>query len=682
MTTSATADATSPVRTVTEGETPAAADVGAAVEEGEEMNVGAAAADEEHGQVELEEDPDEQVEDEEEVQGDAGEVEGGDVMGAALIEPLVALKPGEEDEPEELDEESEEATPSEEEPEEVEEGKEEYDDVEEKGLVCRSAANDTNEVSKQEHGKCGNTNKDKVADEFSKVSDSCGSKSNDAQNSELAGGLEIFVDQLPKDCVEEDIAMVFSQCGDVKSVRIIKNSSSEKNKDIAFVCYASIEAAKKALVEFKEGIEVKGEKVRVSACQDNNALYLGNICKGWTKDQVLTTLKSIGIQDCEISFPTSKRGSRGFAFLKFASHYYARAAFRRLIKPDAIFGTDRSPKVSFYQPLIKPSENLTEAKKVYLEHVPLSWDEDKIKECCQQYGKILKVDLLQISKNMDIETFSFVEFSSSKSALACVEGINNVNIVDGGFKLSACLARPKSGLKVNSGAASEGATTSKKEKAHTGKVIVNKDSPHKLSKGNKKKLTCLPKEILVKTNSPSKLPNDYDVNLTSQDAALQISNPSKGKRKVGNYKNASVNQKPSKKQENNRNVDGSQGTSQRAVLKTSNSSRRKRKPGKNKNIYRNERPLKRAHNNSNMDGSSRSKAYASDLEPHAGFIPPASRVHSTHAYDRQRNGEYGIQPIDRHPYARASRAAYCGHTSHADYEAGYTYVYPPPPPPS
>jgi hypothetical protein len=118
--------------------------------------------------------------------------------------------------------------------------------------------------------------------------------------------------------------------------------------------------------------------------------------------------------------------------------------------------------------------------------------------------------------------------------------------------LSACLARPKSGLKVNSGAASEGATTSKKEKAHTGKVIVNKDSPHKLSKGNKKKLTCLPKEILVKTNSPSKLPNDYDVNLTSQDAALQISNPSKGKRKVGNYKNASVNQKPSKKQENNR----------------------------------------------------------------------------------------------------------------------------------
>jgi RNA recognition motif-containing protein len=170
-----------------------------------------------------------------------------------------------------------------------------------------------NEVSKEERGKCGNTTKAN--------SDIVRSKSDDVQNSELAGGFEIFVDGLPKDCAEEDIAMVFSQYGEVKSVRIIKNSSTEKSKDIAFVCYASIEAAKKALIEFKEGLEVlnltmnpstllhsysnksklnafcsyavflcclhqvKGEKVRVSACQDNNTLYLGNICKGWTKDQ-------------------------------------------------------------------------------------------------------------------------------------------------------------------------------------------------------------------------------------------------------------------------------------------------------------------------------------------------------------------------------------------------------------
>ncbi|CAN6311487.1 unnamed protein product [Urochloa humidicola] len=683
MTESATDDRTSQAPTVTEGETPAAADVGAAVEDGEGMNLGAAAAVEEHGQVESEEDPDEQAEDEEEAEGDTGEVEAADGMEAALMAPLAVLKPGEEleGEKEELDEEPEEAEPSEEDSEEVEEAKEECDGVEEKGMVDQSAANDRNEVSKEEHGKYGNRNKGKVADQLSKVSDSGGSKSDDPQNSELAGGLEIFVEELPKDCVEEDIAMVFSQCGEVKSVRIIKNSTTEKNNGVAFVCYASIEAAKKALTGFKDGIEVKGEKVRVSACQDNSTLYLGNICKGWTKDQVLTTLKNIGIQECKISFPTCKRGSRGFAFLKFASHYYARAAFRRLMKPDAIFGTDKSAKVSFYQAPIKPSENLVEAKKVYLEHVPLSWDEDKIKECCQRYGNILNVDLFQISKNVESETFSFVEFSSSKSALTCVEGINNANIVDGGLKLSACLARPKSGLNVNSGAASEGAT-SKKEKGRAGKVVVDKDSPHKIPKGYKSNLTS---QTTVKANSPSELPNDYDIKLISQGAAevLQASKPSEGKRKVGKNKNASVNKKISKKARNNRNVDESQQTYQSAAeLQTSNTSKRKRKAGRNKNIYINEIPPKKAHNNSNADSGSRSKVYASDLEPHAGFIPPASRVHSSHAYDRRRTAEYDIHPIDRHPYARetaASRSAYSGYTSHAGYEPGYTYVYPPPP---
>ncbi|CAL4941315.1 unnamed protein product [Urochloa decumbens] len=705
MTASATDDGTSPAPSATGGETPAAADVGAAVEEGEEMNAGAAAAVEGHGEAEDEEDPEEQAEDEEdpeeqaedvgEAEGDTRDVEAADGMEAAFVEPLVVLKPREDDETEELeeekeelDEEPEEVEPLEEDPEEVEEGKEECNGAEEKCLTDRSVANDTNEISKQEHGKSGNINKDKIADQLSKVSDIGGGKSDDPQNSELVGGLEIFVDKLPKDCVEEDIAMAFSQCGEVKSVRIIKNSSIEKNNDIAFVCYASIEAAKKALVGFKEGIELKGEKVRVSACQDNRTLYLGNICKGWTKDQVLTTLKSIGIQEFKISFPTCKRGGRGFAFLKFASHYYARAAFRRLMKPDVIFGTDRSAKVSFYQSPITPSENLVEATKVYLEHVPLSWDEDKIKGCCQQYGTIMKVELFQISKNMESETFSFVEFSSSKSALACVEGINNAKIVDGGFKLSACLARPKSGLKANSSAASEGATTSKKEKGRRAKLVVDKDSPHKLPKGNKNNLTSQTKEVLVKENSPSKLPNDYDTKLTSQGAAevLQTSKPSEGKREVGKNKTVSVNQKPSKKARNSRNVHESQQIYQGATeLQKSSSSKRKRKAGRNKNIHINERPLKKAHNKSNADRSSRSKVYASDLEPHAGFIPPASRVHSSHAYDRRRAADYDIHPIDRHPYARetaASRSVYSGYTSHAGYEAGYTYAYPPPPPPS
>jgi hypothetical protein len=36
---------------------------------------------------------------------------------------------------------------------------------------------------------------------------------------------------------------------------------------------------------------------------------------------------------------------------------------------------------------------------------------------------------------LENETISFVEFSSSKRALACVAGINKAKIVDGSFKV-------------------------------------------------------------------------------------------------------------------------------------------------------------------------------------------------------------------------------------------------------
>ncbi|TVU31191.1 hypothetical protein EJB05_22869, partial [Eragrostis curvula] len=726
----------SPAPTVNKEKTPAEpveAGVAVAVQEGA-MEVDTATAVEEPDEVEPEEDagaepqeatatgaesddeaeddPDEDPGEEEEddenprEEAEAAVKDGSDE--ATVMEPLAVVKPGEVQEEEDGSEETEEDEDEESEEDEDEEankGVEEGGDVEDgtKGSVDVSPADHMNEIPQGEHDRRVNKNKDKIADQLINDSDAGGS-SGDVQNSELAGALEIMVDELPKDCVEEDVAVVFSECGEIKSVRIIRNSSTEKSKDIAFICYASIEAANKALTEFKEGIEVKGIKVRVSACQDNNTLYLGNICKSWTEDQVLATLNNIGIQECEISLPPCKGRNRGFAFLKFKSHYYARAAFRRLMKPDAIFGADGSVRVSFYRKPTKPSDDLMEAKRVYLEHVPLSWNEDKVKECCEGYGKILKIDLFQISKNMKSEMFSFVEFVSSKNALACVEGINDANIVDGAFKLSACLARPKNG------ATSEGATSSKKEDDEAKKFCVDKNSLQKLPKGNKSRLTSSTKEVVVKKNAPSKLPRGNDRKRTSQEAAEepQTSKSSEGERKLGKNKNTSVNQRQSKKARNNRNVDGSNLTYQSAaVLQTSNPSTGKRKLGKNRNTHINERPLKIAHNNStvrqprrtrgtgqpagpasnsrthhSLGGSSRSKAYASDLEPHAGYIPPANQVHSTNAYHQRRTAQYDLHPIDAHPYAREtalSRSTYSDYTSRAQYQTGYEYIYPPPP---
>jgi RNA recognition motif-containing protein len=115
---------------------------------------------------------------------------------------------------------------------------------------------EVNEKIEVGHFKRGEKDKAEVADILRNSDDVGGSRNGDMQNSELVGGLELLVDELPKNCVEEDISVVFSEREEIKSVRIIRNSLTEKSKDIAFVCFANIEAANKALNEFKEGVEV------------------------------------------------------------------------------------------------------------------------------------------------------------------------------------------------------------------------------------------------------------------------------------------------------------------------------------------------------------------------------------------------------------------------------------------
>jgi hypothetical protein len=64
---------------------------------------------------------------------------------------------------------------------------------------------------------------------------------------------------------------------------------------------------------------------------------------------VLAALNNIGIHEWNITLSYSNKGkNRAFAFVKFGSHYYARAAFHRLTKSHAIFGIDGRVTVSFY----------------------------------------------------------------------------------------------------------------------------------------------------------------------------------------------------------------------------------------------------------------------------------------------------------------------------------------------
>lgn len=258
---------------------------------------------------------------------------------------------------------------------------------------------------------------------------------------------EIFVGGLDKEADEEDLKKVFGVVGEIKEIRMSKNPASQKNRGFAFIRYATIEEAKRALTELKDA-QVKDKRCGVSPSQDNDTLYLGNICKTWTKDAVREKLNEFGIENLEemalMDDPKNEGQNRGFAFLEFTTHQCAMEAYKRLQKRDVVLGCERTAKVAFAESSIQPDEELmAQVKAVFLDGLPASWDDERVKEELKQYGEIEKV---QLSKNMSSakrKDYGFVHFSSREEAQACVDALKISEIGEGDTKVKANIAKPQ-----------------------------------------------------------------------------------------------------------------------------------------------------------------------------------------------------------------------------------------------
>ncbi|GLJ05732.1 hypothetical protein SUGI_0024140 [Cryptomeria japonica] len=172
---------------------------------------------------------------------------------------------------------------------------------------------------------------------------------------------EIFVGGLDKDAAEEDLRKVFSAAGEILEVHLMMNPQTHKNKGFAFIRYASVEHAKRACSELKNP-QVKGKVCGVSPSQDNDTLFLGNICKTWTKDALKERLKHYGIENIEdltLGEDSQNEGmNRGFAFMEFSTRSDAMNAYKRLQKRDVVFTRAAVARRSSYTDSYGATNNL------------------------------------------------------------------------------------------------------------------------------------------------------------------------------------------------------------------------------------------------------------------------------------------------------------------------------------
>ncbi|KAL3571773.1 hypothetical protein D5086_025677 [Populus alba] len=259
---------------------------------------------------------------------------------------------------------------------------------------------------------------------------------------------EIFVGGLDKDATEDDLRKVFSRVGEVTEARLMMNPQTKKNKGFAFLRFATVEQAKRAVTELKNPV-INGKQCGVTPSQDSDTLFLGNICKTWTKEALKEKLKHYGVENVEdltlVEDSNNLGMNRGFAFLEFSSRSDAMNAFKRLQKRDVLFGVDRPAKVSFADSFIGPGDEImAQVKTVFIDGLPSSWDEDRFRVLLKKYGNIEKIELARNMPSARRKDFGFVTFDTHDAAVACAKSINNVELGEGDnkVKVRARLSRP------------------------------------------------------------------------------------------------------------------------------------------------------------------------------------------------------------------------------------------------
>jgi len=148
----------------------------------------------------------------------------------------------------------------------------------------------------------------------------------DEQDPRTARGTEVFVGGLPRSATESMLREIFSSCGEIIDVRIMKDQNGH-SKGYGFVRFSKREYANTAKRQ-KNGIELQGKRLDVDLSMDQDTVFFGNLCKEWTSEEfeelIHKTFKDVVSVDLAMA---SNRGSsnkrninRGFAFVRFTSH--------------------------------------------------------------------------------------------------------------------------------------------------------------------------------------------------------------------------------------------------------------------------------------------------------------------------------------------------------------------------
>uniref|UniRef100_J3N788 RRM domain-containing protein n=1 Tax=Oryza brachyantha TaxID=4533 RepID=J3N788_ORYBR len=255
-------------------------------------------------------------------------------------------------------------------------------------------------------------------------------------------GSEVFVGGLPRDTTEEELRELCDSFAEILEVRLMKDKETKENKGFAFVTFTTKNAAQRAIEELHDK-EHKGRTLRCSLSQAKHRLFVGNVPKGMSEEELRNIIhgKGPGVVNIEMFKDLHDPSrNRGFLFVEYYNHACADYARQKLSAPN--FKVDGSQlTVSWAEPKgsSDSSSAAAQVKTIYVKNLPENASKEEIKEIFERHGEVTKV-VLPLAKAGNKRDFGFIHFAERSSALKAVKGSEKYEI--DGQVLEVSMAKP------------------------------------------------------------------------------------------------------------------------------------------------------------------------------------------------------------------------------------------------
>ncbi|OVA15873.1 RNA recognition motif domain [Macleaya cordata] len=263
---------------------------------------------------------------------------------------------------------------------------------------------------------------------------------NGVANAAAAGGNQfvstsLYVGDLEPSVTDSQLYDMFSQVGQVVSVRVCRDLSTRRSLGYGYVNYSNPQEAARAL-DVLNFTPLNGKPIRIMYSHRDPSIrksgtaniFIKNLDKAIDNKALHETFSTFGnILSCKIATDSSGQ-SKGYGFVQFDNEESAQTAI------DKLNGMLLNDKPVFVGHFLRKQERDTATSKtkfnnVFVKNLSESTTDDELKEIFGEYGPITSAVVMRDGDGKS-KCFGFVNFENPDDAAKSVEALNGKKVDD------------------------------------------------------------------------------------------------------------------------------------------------------------------------------------------------------------------------------------------------------------